>query len=122
MYDHWAAAEKKVGEKTNMKHYILVCLMLLSLFLTSCAQPRLLDELSISQAAGFDLLEDGEMKGFFVFPVFKSEEQGSYQIVSAKSNTISNIQFLVSEKSPFPVVMGQVLVILISESWRKKWV
>ncbi|WP_236781828.1 hypothetical protein [Bacillus altitudinis] len=89
-----------------MKHYILVCLMLLSLFLTSCAQPRLLDELSISQAAGFDLLEDGEMKGFFVFPVFKSEEQGSYQIVSAKSNTISNIQFLVSEKSPFPRCHG----------------
>lgn len=94
--------------------------MLLSLFLTSCAQPRLLDELSISQAAGFDLLEDGEMKGFFVFPVFKSEEQGSYQIVSAKSNTISNIQFLVSEKSPFPVVMGQVLVILISEKLAKE--
>ncbi|MGD7061146.1 Ger(x)C family spore germination protein [Bacillus altitudinis] len=103
-----------------MKHYILVCLMLLSLFLTSCAQPRLLDELSISQAAGFDLLDDGEMKGFFVFPVFKSEEQGSYQIVSAKSNTISNIQFLVSEKSAFPVVMGQVLVILISEKLAKE--
>lgn len=120
MYDHWAAAEKKVGEKTRMKHYILVCLMLLSLFLTSCAQPRLLNELSISQAAGFDLLDDGEMKGFFVFPVFKSEEQGSYQIVSAKSNTISNIQFLVSEKSPFPVVMGQVLVILISEKLAKE--
>lgn len=120
MYDHWAAAEKKVGEKTRMKHYILVCIMLLSLFLTSCAHPRLLDELSISQAAGFDLLDDGEMKGFFVFPVFKSEEQGSYQIVSAKSNTISNIQFLVSEKSPFPVVMGQVLVILISEKLAKE--
>ncbi|MFS0654954.1 Ger(x)C family spore germination protein [Bacillus sp. 179-C3.3 HS] len=98
-----------------MKRSLLISLMLLSLFLTSCAQPRLLDELNISQAAGFDLAEDGEMNGFFVFPVFKSEQQGSYQILSAKSNTISNIQFLVSEKSPFPVVMGQILVILISE-------
>lgn len=52
MYDHCAAAEKKVGEKTNMKHSILICLMLLSLFLTSCAQPRLLDELSISRGGG----------------------------------------------------------------------
>lgn len=120
MYDYWIDAEKKVGEKTSMKHYVLVGLMLFSLFLTSCAQPRLLDELNISQAAGFDLVEDGEMKGFFVFPVFKSEEQGNYQILSAKSNTISNIQFLVSEKSPFPVVMGQVLVILISEKLAKE--
>ncbi|WP_449376411.1 Ger(x)C family spore germination protein [Bacillus safensis] len=103
-----------------MKHYVLIGLMLFSLLLTSCAQPRLLDELNISQAAGFDLMEDGEMKGFFVFPVFKSEEQGSYQILSAKSNTISNIQFLVSEKSPFPVVMGQVLVILVSEKLAKE--
>ncbi|MBZ9519765.1 Ger(x)C family spore germination protein [Bacillus safensis] len=103
-----------------MKQYVLIGLMLFSLLLTSCAQPRLLDELNISQAAGFDLMEDGEMKGFFVFPVFKSEEQGSYQILSAKSNTISNIQFLVSEKSPFPVVMGQVLVILVSEKLAKE--
>jgi len=49
-----------------MKRYILTGLMLCSLLLTSCAEPRLLDELNISQAAGFDLLEDGEMKGFFV--------------------------------------------------------
>ncbi|MDM5298337.1 Ger(x)C family spore germination protein [Bacillus pumilus] len=98
-----------------MKRYLLIALMLFSLFLTSCAQPRLLDELNISQAAGFDLVEDGEMKGFFVFPVFKNEQQGSYQILSARSNTISNIQFLISEKSPFQVVMGQVLVILVSE-------
>ncbi|MCY7625205.1 Ger(x)C family spore germination protein [Bacillus safensis] len=103
-----------------MKQYVLIGLMLFNLLLTSCAQPRLLDELNISQAAGFDLMEDGEMKGFFVFPVFKSEEQGSYQILSAKSNTISNIQFLVSEKSPFPVVMGQVLVILVSEKLAKE--
>lgn len=103
-----------------MKRYILTGLMLCSLLLTSCAEPRLLDELNISQAAGFDLLEDGEMKGFFVFPVFKSQEQGSYQILSAKSNTISNIQFLVSEESPFPVVMGQVLVILVSEKLAKE--
>ncbi|MFB8734825.1 hypothetical protein ACEQPO_15730 [Bacillus sp. SL00103] len=34
--------------------------------------------------------------------------------------TISNIQFLVSEKSPFPVVMGQVLVILVSEKLAKE--
>ena len=111
---------KKGGEKTSMKRYILTGLMLCSLVLTSCAEPRLLDELNISQAAGFDLLEDGEMKGFFVFPVFKSQEQGSYQILSAKSNTISNIQFLVSEESPFPVVMGQVLVILVSEKLAKE--
>lgn len=111
--------KKKVGEKTSMKQYILIGLMLFSLLLTSCAQPRLLDELNISQAAGFDLVEDGEMKGCFVFPVFKSQEQGNYQILSARSNTISNIQFLVSEKSPFPVVMGQVLVILVSEKLAK---
>ncbi|MDR0125617.1 MULTISPECIES: Ger(x)C family spore germination protein [Bacillus] len=98
-----------------MKRYLLISLMLVSITLSSCAQPRLLDELNIAQAAGFDLLEEGEMKGFFVFPVFKREQQGSYQILSARSNTLSNIQFLVSEKSPFPVVMGQVQVILISE-------
>lgn len=120
MYSHWADAEKKVGEKTSMKQYVLMGLMLFSLLLTSCAQPRLLDELNISQAAGFDLVENGEMKGFFVFPVFKNEEQGSYQILSARSNTISNIQFLVSEKSPFPVVMGQMLVILVSEKLAKE--
>ena len=54
--------------------------MLLSLFLTSCAQPRLLDELSISQAAGFDLLEDGEMKGFFVFPVLKAKNKEAIKL------------------------------------------
>ena len=53
-----------------MKQYVLIGLMLFSLLLTSCAQPRLLDELNISQAAGFDLMEDGEMKGFCL-SVFK---------------------------------------------------
>lgn len=57
----------------------------------------------MTQAAGFDLVEDGEMKDFFVF---KSKEQGSYQILSARSNTISNIQFLVSEKIAFSCCHG----------------
>lgn len=60
-----------------MKQYVLIGLMLFSLLLTSCAQPRLLDELNISQAAGFDLMEDGEMKGFLSFPSLKVKSKAA---------------------------------------------
>ncbi|CAH0162467.1 hypothetical protein SRABI96_00987 [Peribacillus sp. Bi96] len=93
---------------------LLPAILALSL-LCSCAQPRVVDEVNMSQAIGYDLIKDDMIEGIFVIPIFQQDTMGKYQILSGKSTTASDVQAVVSKKADKPVLLGQTRIILFSE-------
>lgn len=66
--------------------------------LCSCAQPRVVDEVNMSQAIGYDILKNDHVEGMFVIPIFQQDKMGKYQILSGTSTTTSDVQAVVSKK------------------------
>ncbi|WP_057914806.1 Ger(x)C family spore germination protein [Peribacillus muralis] len=89
---------------------ILTCTIL-----CSCAQPRVVDEVNMSQAIGYDILENDRIEGMFVIPIFQQEQMGKYQILSGTSSTTSDVQAAVSKKADKTVLLGQTRIVLFSE-------
>ncbi|MCR8869161.1 spore gernimation protein [Bacillus sp. AFS026049] len=83
--------------------------------LCSCAQPRVVDEVNMSQAIGYDILKNDNVEGFFVIPIFQQDKMGKYQILTGTSTTTSDVQAIVSKKTDKPVLLGQTRIILFSE-------
>lgn len=96
-----------------MKH--LLTIMLTLSFLSGCAHPKVIDEVNMSQAIGYDLIKDNMIEGIFIVPIFQQEKMGKYQILTGKSSATSDIQAVVSKKADKPVVLGQTRIILFSE-------
>lgn len=93
----------------------LLKLMLIFSILSGCAHPRVVDEVNMSQAIGYDLKKDNVIEGIFIIPIFQQEKMGKYQILTGKSTATSDIQAVVSKKADKPVVLGQTRIILFSE-------
>ncbi|WP_258833732.1 Ger(x)C family spore germination protein [Peribacillus frigoritolerans] len=83
--------------------------------LCSCAQPRVVDEVNMSQAIGYDILKNDNVEGIFVIPIFQQEKMGKYQILTGTSTTTSDVQAVVSKKADKPVLLGQTRIFLFSE-------
>ncbi|MFJ7854015.1 Ger(x)C family spore germination protein [Peribacillus frigoritolerans] len=83
--------------------------------LCSCAEPRVVDEVNMSQAIGYDILQNDNVEGMFVIPIFQQDKMGKYQILSGTSTTTSDVQAVVSKKADKPVLLGQTRIILFSE-------
>ncbi|MBT2648051.1 Ger(x)C family spore germination protein [Bacillus sp. ISL-34] len=83
--------------------------------LCSCAQPRVVDEVNMSQAIGYDILKNDIVEGMFVIPIFQQDKMGKYEILSGTSTTTSDVQAVVSKKADKPVLLGQTRIILFSE-------
>lgn len=93
----------------------LLTMMFIIFFLSGCAHPRVVDEVNMSQAIGYDFTKDNKIEGIFVIPIFQQEKMGKYQILTGKSTATSDVQSVVSKKADKPVVLGQTRIILFSE-------
>ena len=89
--------------------------IILTLILSGCAHPRVIDEVNMSQASGYDIKKDDMIEGIFIIPIFQQEKMGKYQILSGTSTTMSDIISAVSKKADKPVLLGQTRIILFSE-------
>ncbi|MDM5212715.1 Ger(x)C family spore germination protein [Peribacillus sp. NJ4] len=83
--------------------------------LCSCAQPRVVDEVNMSQAIGYDIFKNDIVEGMFVIPIFQQDKIGKYQILTGTSTTTSDVQAVVSKKADKPVLLGQTRIVLFSE-------
>lgn len=83
--------------------------------LCSCAQPRVVDEVNMSQAIGYDIFKNDMVEGMFVIPIFQQDKIGKYQILTGTSTTTSDVQAVVSKKADKPVLLGQTRIVLFSE-------
>lgn len=83
--------------------------------LCSCAQPRVVDEVNMSQAIGYDIFMNDIVEGMFVIPIFQQDKIGKYQILTGTSTTTSDVQAVVSKKADKPVLLGQTRIVLFSE-------
>ncbi|MGE6377105.1 Ger(x)C family spore germination protein [Peribacillus muralis] len=83
--------------------------------LCSCAQPRVVDEVNMSQAIGYDMIKDDRIEGMFVIPIFQQDKMGKYQILTGTSSTTSDVQAAVSKKADKTVLLGQTRIVLFSE-------
>lgn len=76
----------------------LLPVILAFVILCSCAQPRVVDEVNMAQAIGYDMIKDDKVEGMFVIPIFQQDKMGKYQILSGTSSTTSDVQAAVSKK------------------------
>ncbi|MET1178776.1 Ger(x)C family spore germination protein [Peribacillus simplex] len=83
--------------------------------LCSCAEPRVVDEVNMSQAIGYDIRKDKIIEGMFIIPIFQQDKMGKYQILTGTSTTTSDVQAIVSKKADKPVMLGQTRIVLFSE-------
>ncbi|WP_375088691.1 Ger(x)C family spore germination protein [Peribacillus sp. RS7] len=83
--------------------------------LCSCAEPRVVDEVNMSQAIGYDIFKNDIVEGMFVIPIFQQDKMGKYQILTGTSTTTSDVQAVVSKKADKPVLLGQTRIVLFSE-------
>ncbi|MFF2456737.1 Ger(x)C family spore germination protein [Peribacillus simplex] len=83
--------------------------------LCSCAEPRVVDEVDMSQAIGYDIRKDKIIEGMFIIPIFQQDKMGMYQILTGTSTTTSDVQAIVSKKADKPVMLGQTRIVLFSE-------
>ncbi|PEZ80617.1 MULTISPECIES: Ger(x)C family spore germination protein [Bacillaceae] len=96
-----------------MRKFFLVILAFS--LLCSCAQPRVVDEVNMSQAIGYDIRKDKIIEGMFVIPIFQQDKMGMYQTLTGTSTTTSDVQAIVSKKADKPVMLGQTRIFLFSE-------
>ncbi|WP_042347963.1 Ger(x)C family spore germination protein [Bacillus massiliigorillae] len=102
-----------------MKQIVLsVCFLLL---LTGCADPRVIDDVNMAQAVGYDKIGKEKIEGIFIIPVFKPETKGESLVLRAESKLSGDLLGHASKKSAFPVVVGQLRILLISEEIAKEF-
>ncbi|USK69532.1 Ger(x)C family spore germination protein [Peribacillus asahii] len=97
---------------------ILFSFMIVSI-LCSCAQPRVLDDINMSQTIGFDIEKNNNIEGIYIIPVFELQKQGEYLVLKAKADTVSDVHAKANLKSAKPIALGQTRVLLFSEKLAK---
>lgn len=94
------------------------------LLLTSCQQPRVIDDLRIVQALGYDYVSPKLVRGTASIPIFQKGGGGGPE--SAKSDTYSvlanrgrQLQDKLNAQEQHPIVFGKIMVVLFNTTLAK---
>ncbi|WP_187442117.1 Ger(x)C family spore germination protein [Sutcliffiella horikoshii] len=98
--------------------------LFLLVILTGCEarlSPKEINKIDVIQGAGFDLTEEQQIKGYFLFPIYKdSNDQQTTKTISAIGDSIKEITNEANYKTKFPLEYGQIRVILFSKTLSEK--
>lgn len=99
----------------------LIFLFCSSLVLTGCVESRILDELTMVTAMGFDINENGDkIIGTINIPVFQKDEPPRNSIISAQAELQKSILQIMQESSSNQIAMGSLEVLLFGKELTKK--
>jgi spore germination protein len=99
---------------------IVLCLLPLILFISSCVERQILDEIGLLQAVGYDLGEEENIDAVFILPIYRADGETVVQKYEASGNTSKSIRRKISAMSEDPIVAGQLRVALYNEELAKK--
>jgi spore germination protein len=104
--------------KKLLKLLILVsiCIPIIS----GCAERKVLEEVGLIQAVGYDLTDEGKLEGTFIVPIFRATNEATVQKYSAVANTSKGIRRKINSMTEKPLQAGQIRIALYSENLAKQ--
>ncbi|MBO9130978.1 Ger(x)C family spore germination protein [Bacillus sp. 165] len=101
-----------------MKRKLLVLIWIV--ILAGCGQTRIVDDVNLVQVAAFDAASDKKFTGKFIVATYKQNGDIEIEIFSATGQTSDQVLARASNKSPRPLVIGQLRVVIFGEKLAKK--
>ncbi|MFB4167034.1 Ger(x)C family spore germination protein [Virgibacillus sp. JSM 102003] len=98
----------------------IVLSVLLVTFLTSCVQPKAIEDLGIINTRGIDLLEDNKIETTLVIYKFDSQNQELSAILSGEGDTVKGARKNANYKTSFQLTPGQIRVELFGKEIAEK--
>lgn len=104
-----------------MKPVFFLCIVCLSLMISGCAQPQIVDENRIVHVAGFDTTGKN-VKGTILYPEYTHGVTTDPKTQSTTAQIFETISTHLNSESPYKIVLGQMNMLLFGESIAKKGV
>lgn len=102
------------------KSLLIACLS--SILLVGCVQPKIIDDINIMSAVGYDAHEGNKVKGTIIIPVYKADKSISNEQFMAVATQSKAINRKVQQKSADPLENGSIEVILFGKELAEKGV
>ncbi|WP_283244051.1 Ger(x)C family spore germination protein [Bacillus suaedaesalsae] len=101
------------------------CLIVCSIFLfmlAGCVQPKVIDDINIMSAVGYDSHKGDKVKGTIVIPVYKTDKSISNEQFTAIATQSKAINRKAQQKSADPLENGSIEVVLFGKELAEKGV
>jgi spore germination protein len=83
--------------------------------LTGCVEQKIIDDINIMSAVGYDAKEDGKVKGTIIIPVYKADKSISNESFMSVANVSKEINRQSQMKSADPLENGGIEVVLFGK-------
>ena len=93
---------------------IIILLLFISSILTGCVRTKILDDLHLDSAIGYDYVDEDRIQGTIVVPVYNPDKSISSETFTETSSLSKEILIKIDSKSPEPVETGKLELILFS--------
>jgi spore germination protein len=103
-----------------MRKYLFIFLVLN--FLTGCVEQKIIDDINIISAVGYDAKKEGKVKGTVVIPVYKADQSISSETFIAEAKVSKEINRQIQMKSADPLENGAIEVVLFGQDLAEKGV
>ncbi|MFP7299670.1 Ger(x)C family spore germination protein [Neobacillus niacini] len=101
-----------------------LCKLIASVFivfsLTGCVKKEILDDISLIEGIGFDYIDEKNILGTVVIPVYLPDEAPRNNIYSAKAEIKKSILQDIQQQTADPIVTGSLSVVLFSKKLTEK--
>jgi spore germination protein len=98
------------------------CLLVLFIvfFISGCVEPKIIDDINIISAAGYDAHEGDAVKGTVIIPVYKADKSISNVSFTAVATQSKAINRKLQQKSADPLESGSIEVVLFGKEKAEK--
>ncbi|PFP31149.1 hypothetical protein COJ96_01685 [Bacillus sp. AFS073361] len=81
---------------------------------------NIVNQINMNQGAGYDWAGKNTIKGTITYPIYKKDKPSTTKVKISLGETSKEIRSNINNESRYPIVSGQLLVVLFGESLAKK--
>lgn len=95
-------------------------MFLIILFLSGCVEKEILDDVNLITSTGFDLVEEDKIKGSAVINTYIKDQPVNDYVITGESKLSRDILDNMQKKSPDPLVLGKIEIVVFGEQLANK--
>ncbi|XQY93205.1 Ger(x)C family spore germination protein [Metabacillus sp. HB246100] len=99
---------------------LLLVIISLCFFLAGCVEKEILDDINLVTGTGFDITDDGKIRGSAVINTYLKDQPVADYIITDESELSRDILSNLQKKSPDPLVLGKIDIVLFGEGLGKR--
>jgi spore germination protein len=104
------------------RRYLIITLLICSIFLSGCVEKEILDDLYIETGKAYDYVGENKIRGTALFPIYVADKSIQNGTLSAEASSTREVLEKLERRSQQPLVRGSLDVVLIGEKLAKKGV